>query len=82
MSVREEPWGIVGILAITQIVSWGSLFYAFAVLAPEIQRELGWSPQIVFGAYSLSLLVSGVASTPVGILLDRLGGRVIMGLGS
>jgi len=82
MTLREEPWRIVGILAVTQIVSWGSLYYAFAVLAPEIQRELGWSPQIVFGAYSWSLLVTGVLSTPAGILLDRLGGRLIMGAGS
>lgn len=73
---------IVSILAITQVVSWGTLYYAFSVLAPEIQRELGWRAEIVFGAFSWSLLVAGLVSAPVGILLDRYGGRPVMGLGS
>jgi MFS family permease len=77
-----EPWRIVWILAVTQIVSWGSLYYAFAILAPDVQREFGWSPEIVFGAYSWSLLITGVVSTPAGMLLDRIGGRAIMGVGS
>jgi MFS family permease len=36
----------------------------------------------VFGAYSWSLLVAGLAATPIGMLLDRFGGRLIMGFGS
>jgi MFS family permease len=73
---------ILGILAMTQIVSWGSIYYAFGVLAPEIQRELGWRSEFIYGAYSWSLLVAGLMATPVGILLDRIGGRSIMGVGS
>ncbi|WP_220808441.1 MFS transporter [Noviherbaspirillum aridicola] len=78
----KEPWRIVRLLAITQIVSWGSLFYAFAILAADMQRELGWRGELIFGAYSLSLLVAGVAATPAGMLIDRAGGRVVMGCGS
>jgi MFS family permease len=73
---------IIRILAFTQIVSWGALYYAITILAPEIQRELGWRPEIVFGAFSWSLLVAGVTSTPTGILLDRFGGRAVMTAGS
>lgn len=72
----------VGILACTQILSWGSLYYAFSILAPGVQRELGWSTTLVYGAYSWSLLVAGLAATPIGILLDRHGGRLVMGAGS
>lgn len=72
----------VGLLGITQISAWGSLFYAFALLAPEIQRELGWRPDIVFGAFSLALLVSGLSATAVGMLIDRFGGRFVMSAGS
>ncbi|HZW13662.1 MAG TPA: MFS transporter [Noviherbaspirillum sp.] len=79
---RAEPWKIVRLLALTQIVSWGSLYYAFAIVAPDIQRELGWRTEIVFGAFSWSLLVAGLASTPAGMLIDRYGGRAVMAGGS
>lgn len=79
---RKEPWKIVYLLAFTQIVSWGSLYYAFAIVASDIQRELGWRTEIVYGAFSWSLLVAGLASTPAGLLIDRFGGRPVMGVGS
>lgn len=82
MSKGREPWNIVRILAFTQIVSWGSLYYAFAIVAPDIQRELGWRTEIVFGAFSWSLLAAGLISTPAGVLIDRFGGRAVMGGGS
>jgi hypothetical protein len=72
----------IGILAFTQIVSWGSLYYAFAVLAPSIGRELGLAPETAFAAFSWSLLVAGGAATPVGALVDRHGGRYVMAAGS
>jgi MFS family permease len=72
----------IGILAVTQIASWGSLYYAFAILAPDIQRDLGLGPELVFGAFSWSLLVAGLVATPVGVLLDRYGGRYVMAAGS
>jgi MFS family permease len=78
----NKHWKIIGILAITQIAAWGSLYYAFAVIAPKIVAEMGWTPQLVFGAFSWSLLVAGFVATPVGIILDRFGGRVVMSVGS
>lgn len=77
-----KQWRAIGILACTQIISWGSLYYAFSILAPSIQREFGWGPTLVFGAYSWSLLVAGLVATPIGILLDRHGGQMVMGAGS
>jgi MFS family permease len=79
---RRSPRHLIGILAITQIISWGSLYYAIAILAPEIGRETGWRAELVFGAFSWALLISGLISTPAGMLLDRFGGRYVMGLGS
>lgn len=78
----KQHWKTIGILGFTQIAAWGALYYAFAILAADIQRELGWRAEIVFGAFSWSLLVAGLAATPVGILLDRHGGRIVMGCGS
>jgi MFS family permease len=82
MTTRQPQWQTIAILAVTQVISWGALYYAFAIVAADIQREFGWRAEIVFGAFSWCLLVSGLVSTPAGILLDRFGGRVMMGLGS
>jgi MFS family permease len=76
------PWSIVWALSITQIVSWGSIYYAIAVLMPSIERDLGWSRDSVVGAFSLSLLVAGAAALPAGMVIDRFGGSAVMTLGS
>lgn len=72
----------VAILAVTQVISWGTLYYAFAIVAPDIGRTLDLPPQAVFGAFSWCLLVAGLVSTPTGILIDRIGGRLVMAGGS
>jgi hypothetical protein len=36
-------WAIVVTLAITETISWGILYYTFAVLMPAMEAELGWS---------------------------------------
>jgi predicted MFS family arabinose efflux permease len=72
----------VAVLAITQVVSWGMLYYAFGVLASRIQADLGLTASQAFGAFSWSVLVAGLAAAPVGIAIDRHGGRRIMMAGS
>lgn len=78
----QRPWHTVGILGFTQIASWGALYYAFGVLAPAIRQELGLSSELVYGAFSWSILVAGLAATPVGMVIDRIGGRYVMAAGS
>lgn len=75
-------WAIAGTLAVTETASWGVLYYAFAVFLVPMQEELGWSRTAVTGAYSLGLLVSGLAAPLVGRWLDRHGPRGLMTLGS
>ena len=79
---RYYGWTIVWTLAVTETVSWGILFYAFAVFLVPMQRELGWSTPAITGAYSLALLVAMVLSPPLGRWLDRAGPRVPMTIGS
>jgi sugar phosphate permease len=75
-------WVVVGALATTETISWGILYYAFAAFLVPMQRELGWSTAALTGAYSLALLVSGLAAVPVGRWVDRHGPRLLMTLGS
>ena len=76
------PGRLVLGLGVTQIVSWGALIYAIAVLGSPMAEELGVSRTVVFGAFSASLVVSGLAGPRVGRLIDRRGGRNVLALGS
>jgi MFS family permease len=78
----SRGWAIVAALSVTEIVSWGVLYYAFAVFLVPMQRELGYSVAELTGAFSLSLAVAGVAGIAVGRHLDRHGPRALMTAGS
>jgi hypothetical protein len=79
---RSRAWGIVGALSITETVSWGIVYYAFAVFLVPMQRELGFSTAQLTGAFSLALLISAVAGIAVGRYLDRHSPRGLMTAGS
>jgi MFS family permease len=81
-AVARSPWAIVAALAVTETVSWGVLYYAFAVFLVPMQRELGWSRAELSGAFSLALATSALAAFPVGRWLDRHSPRPLMTLGS
>jgi len=65
-------------LGIGQICSWGSLYYAFPMIAEAMRSDLGWSKPELYGAATIGLLLSGIAAYPVGNSIDRGHGRTIM----
>jgi MFS family permease len=67
---------------VTETTSYGVLAYAFGVFLVPMQQDLGWSPTALTGAYSVAVIVSGVAAIPVGRWLDRHGARTLMTAGS
>jgi MFS family permease len=73
---------LVPALGLTQIISWGALYYSIAVLGASMREELGLSAAALFGAYSLSLLLSAVVAPLAGRAIDRYGGRMVMSVGS
>ena len=81
-STTREPWGLVAVFAVTQNISWGTLYYTPAVLAAHVQAETGWSLPFVLGGFSTGILVSGLAAPLAGRWIDARGGRVVMGAGS
>src|SRR5215203_2413807 len=74
--------GLVPGLAITETVSWGICYYGFAVLVPPMERDLGWSRATLVGAFTIAVIVSGLAAFPVGHWLDRGSARLLMTTGS
>lgn len=75
-------WTLVGVLGITETVSWGVVYYAFSALITPTSAELGWSRAAISGAFSLALVLSGVSGLFVGRWVDDHGPRLIMTIGS
>ena len=73
---------VLVVLCVTEIVSWGVLYYAFPVLAPSIATNTGWSISAMTAAFSTGLVVSALVGIPVGRWLDRVGPRPVMTTGS
>jgi MFS family permease len=78
----SHPWMMVWTMAVAQVVSWGTLFYAFSLFVVPMQESLGWSRPLLNGALSLGLLSTGIVAFPAGAWIDRHGGRGLMTLGS
>ena len=69
-------------LCVTEIVSYGVIYYAFPVLATQITAGTGWSRTAVTLAYSAGNLAGALAGVPVGRLLQRHGPRPVMTAGA
>jgi MFS family permease len=54
--------------------------YCFGVFFKPILSEFGWTRAITSGAFSLSMMISGLAGIPLGMLNDRLGPRIVLSL--
>jgi predicted MFS family arabinose efflux permease len=80
--LRDPATHAVVALGFTQIIAWGTTLYALGVLGKPIAADTGWSQSLVFGGLTIGLLVSSAASTTVGRLIDRRGGRQVMCAGS
>src|SRR5512143_2010908 len=78
----EGPWRAVPVLGVTQILSWGTIFYTPVLIVPLIAAERGWSISFAMGGFSVGLLVAGLVAPYVGRSIDRLGGHVVMTVGS
>lgn len=80
--MRFHGWRIAWALAVTQTVGFGVLYYAYGVFTVPMELELGFTRAQTSGAYSLALLLSGLAAVPIGRWVDARGARVPMSAGS
>src|SRR5215211_1313324 len=76
------PWRLVWSLSVTQVVSWGTAYYAFGVLLSPMQAEFGWTQAVLTGAFSLAPAFLKLILVPTGAFIDRRGGRLVMTAGS
>ena len=69
-------------LSVGQLITWGSVFYTFALLMEPVERELGLTRAQSSLAFSLALLAEGLLAYPVGRWIDRGHERAVMSGGS
>jgi MFS family permease len=72
----------VWVLSALQLITWGSVFYGFALFMAPLEAELGMSRAESSLGFSLMLLAEGVLAFPVGRWIDRGHERAIMTGGS
>jgi MFS family permease len=70
------------VLGVTQIITWGAIYYTPVLIVPLIAKERGWSIAFAMGGFSFGLLATGLVSPYVGRTIDRVGGHIVMGIGS
>ena len=75
-------WVMTWMLAGTELVSWGILYYAFSVLIVPMGNDLGWTRVEMTAAFSVGGLIAGLCGIPVGRWVDRHGARALMTIGS
>ena len=73
---------LVAWLSLGQLITWGSVFYTFALLMEPVERELGLTRAQSSLAFSLALLAEGALAYPVGRWIDRGHERAVMTGGS
>jgi len=69
-------------LSLAQLITWGSVFYTFALLLEPLERELRLTRVQSSLGFSLALLAEGVLAYPVGRWIDRGHERAVMTGGS
>lgn len=72
----------VGWLSVGQLISWGSVFYMFALIMEPVERDLGLSRAQSSLGFSIALMAEGLMAYPVGRLIDRGHERAVMTGGS
>ena len=75
MKHRRVP---VHSLGISQIISFGLLFYAFAQLKTPLAQSTGVNETMILAAVSGALVIQGVLALVIGQWIDRFGGLYIM----
>jgi len=72
----------IAVLAITQIIAWGTTFDILGVMGRIIAPDLGLANEVIFFGLSIMMLVSALAGPATGRLLDRHGAARVMAAAS
>lgn len=82
MSRHKVPALMIWALGTTQIIGYGTLYYSFSILAPEMAKDFSLPLDWLFGILSAALLAGGLLAPQAGKWADRLGAGRLMVPGS
>ncbi len=76
---RRFFYGYVVVVAafLTMVLMLGT-FFAFGIFFKPLSTEFGWSRALTSGAFSLSMILTGVLGMVTGRVTDRFGPRVVV----
>ncbi len=69
---------LIGVLALGQVVSWGSGFDMLAILGPPIGRELAIPNEVVFAGLTVMMTISALCGPLLGRMLVRHGAAPVL----
>lgn len=72
--------GVV-LLAFGQVISWAALYYSFAALLIDWERDLGWAKADLTLGLTAAVLLSGAFAPLAGRIIDLGHGRLLLALG-
>ena len=72
----------IAVLAVTQIISWGTSFDMLGILGRVMSPDLGLANEVVFSGLTIMMLVSALAGPTTGRLLRRFGAARVLALSS
>lgn len=73
---------LVGVLAVTQVIGWGTTFDMPGVMARKMASDVGLNVDTTFFGLTLMMLVIGLTGPVVGETLRRMGAARVLALGS
>lgn len=77
-----RPRSFIAGLGIGQIISWGTLYYSFPLIAERMGTDLGLDRPAIYGAATVGLLIASLSAYPIGVAIDNGHGRAVLALGS
>lgn len=77
-----EQIRLVTYLSVSQLIGWGTFYYAFSLFVDPLHDTFGWSTGEINNALTIGFVTWAVTSPFVGSALDHFGGSKVMSFGS
>ena len=73
---------IIVVLGLSQIIGYGSIYYAFPILVPGVAASFEVGEPLLYAIFSVGLFIGGFAAPAAGRAMDRIGAPIVMTIGS
>lgn len=73
---------LVGVLAVSQVIGWGTTFDMVSVMARPMADDFGLPLGVLFSGLTVMMLVGGLAGPAIGTALKRFGATHVLAVGS